>query len=577
MKKSFIRSFLLVALAIGAFAAPNAALAQNNGSSVGSSKLIDKQPERVAAIDKPAKSAVTLENIESDVSEALTLIQDNYVEGKKLDYNELFKSSIEGMLHTLDPHSNYFDAKEFEAFTTEQQSQYFGIGATIGDLREGETTWTYIRATFPDAPAYRAGLRYGDKIVEVNGVSMKNKPYFDVRTNLRGPRGTTAKLLVERNGSKELKTVEIVRDAVPQPSVPEAYMIRPGVGYIAMTGGFNQTTSGEFNEAMQQLKTQGMKQLVLDLRNNGGGLVREALRVASAFLPRGQIVFTQKGRVQGTEGKYPSNNPNPDDSPLVVLVNRNSASASEILAGALQDHDRALIVGEQTFGKGLVQNPFLLPYNSALLLTIAKYQTPSGRTIQRDYSNGNLYDYYTQGGTLREDAGKKSNGPESRTDTGRIVYGGGGIAPDETVKPALLSPLEQRLNAPVFSFALDLTAGKIANFSDLKNDRAIDFEHDFKSTELLISDQLFAAFKSFVRAKPDYKIFTAAQLDKQRQYITRQIRYELATAAYGSTASFRVYNEADPQITRAIEVLPKAQQLSKAAAQLRTTARTPAN
>ncbi len=570
MKKSFIFSFLLAVSVI----APSFALAQSGSSS----KLVARQPERIAAPNKTTKSPVTMENIESDMAEALTLVQDNYVNGKKLDYNELFKSSIEGMLHTLDPHSNYFDAKEFEAFTTEQQSQYFGIGATIGDLREGDTTWTYIRATFPDAPAYRAGLRYGDKIVEVNGISMKDKPYFDVRNNLRGPRGTTAKIVVERNGTKELKTVEIIRDAVPQPSIPEAYIIRPGIGYIAMTGGFNQTTSAEFAEAMQELKTQGMKQLVLDLRNNGGGLVREALRVASAFLGKGQIIFTQKGRVPGTDGKYPSNNPNPDDTPLVILVNRNTASASEILSGALQDHDRALIIGEPTFGKGLVQNPFPLPYNSALLLTIAKYQTPSGRTIQRDYSNGNLYDYYTQGGTFHDENGnKKPTGPESRTDTGRIVYGGGGIAPDENVKPATLNVLEQRLNLPIFSFALDLTAGKVSGFADLKDDRAIDFDHDFKSTELPVSNELFAAFKKFVTGKEDYKAFSSVQLDKEREYISRQIRYELATAAYGATASFRVYNDADPQIMRAVELFPKAQQLAKTAAQMRTTAKTPVN
>ena len=573
MKKFRIISFLL---AISLFA-PTFALAQSGSSS----KLVTKQTERLAADNKFAKSPVTIENIESDVSEALTIIQDNYVAGKKLDYNELFKSSIESMLHSLDPHSNYFDAKEFEQFRTEQRSEYFGIGATIGDLREGDTTWTYIRATFNGAPAHRAGLRYGDKILEVNGVSMKNKSFVEVRNNLRGPRGTTAKIVIERNGTKEIKTVEITRDAVAQPSIPEIYMLRPGVGYIAMTGGFNQTTASEFRDAMRSLKEQGMEKLIIDLRNNGGGLVREAYQIASAFLPRGQVVFTQKGRFPNSEGKYPSNNPNPDNTPLVLLVNRGSASASEILAGALQDHDRALIVGEQTFGKGLVQNPFPLPYNSALLLTIAKYQTPSGRTIQRDYSNGNLYDYYTQGGSLRQNDkqnDKKPAGTESRTDTGRVVYGGGGIMPDETVKPATISPLQQRLNAPVFSFVLALTAGKIAGFENRKFDSAIDFEHDFKATDLPVSEQLFAAFKNYVSSKPDYKIFSAAQLDREREYIARQIRFELATASYGSTTSFRVFNEADPQILKAIELLPKAQQLAKAAAQLRSSgAKTPIN
>lgn len=570
MKKSSIFSFLLAVSLV----APSFALAQSGSSS----KLI-KPTDRTATAEKSVKQPVTMEALESDLSEALTVIQDNHVKGKALDYNELFKSSIEGMLHSLDPHSNYFDAKEFEQFTTEQRSEYFGIGATIGDLTENGVTWTYIRATFDGAPAHRAGLRYGDKIVEVNGVSMKNKPYFEVRNNLRGPRGTTAKLVIERHSTKELKNVEIVRDAVPQPSVPEIYMIRPGVGYIAMTGGFNRTTAEEFKQAMAKLKAQGLEKLILDLRGNGGGLVGQAYQVASAFLPRGQVVFTQKGRVSGTSGTYPSNNNNPDNTPLVVLVNRGSASASEIVAGALQDHDRALIVGEPTFGKGLVQNPFPLPYNSALLLTIAKYQTPSGRTIQRDYSNGNLYDYYTQGGTLRDDKKPvqqpRQPGTETRTDTGRIVYGGGGIAPDEIVKPQTLNQVQQRLSVPVFSFALDLAAGKIAGFENMKIDRAIDFEHDFKATEFPVSDALFAAFKKFVASKPDYKIFSAAQIDKERAHVERQLRFELATAAYGSNTSFRVYNETDPQINRAVELFPKAQQLAQSAAQLRATPKNP--
>ncbi|MBC7798298.1 MAG: S41 family peptidase, partial [Pyrinomonadaceae bacterium] len=304
------------------------------------------------------KSVIKGEDIEANIAEALTLIQDNHVNGKKLDYNELFKSSIDGMLHTLDPHSNYFDAKEFEAFRTEQRSEYFGIGATIGDLKEGDSNVTFIRATFDGSPAFRAGLRYGDKIVEVNGTPMRGKAFYDVRNFLRGERGTTAKVKVQSLATGEFKTVDITRDAVPQPSIPEIYMIRPGIGYIAMTGGFNQTTAAEFRDAMRSLKAQGMQQLILDLRGNGGGLVREAYQVANAFLNSGQVIFTQKGRIEDSERTFAAQNPNPDKTPLVLLVNRGTASASEILSGALQDHDRALIVGEPTFGKGLVQNPF---------------------------------------------------------------------------------------------------------------------------------------------------------------------------------------------------------------------------
>jgi len=513
---------------------------------------------------RPTK-AITTDKIGQDLAEALTLIQDNHVGGKNIDYNELFKSSITSMLHTLDPHSNYFDAKEFEQFRTEQSSQYFGIGASIGSLsdKNGNVIATYIRATFEGAPANRAGFRYGDKIVEVNGVSMLGKPSAAVSSNLRGPRGTIAKITVERHGTGKRETIEITRDSVSQPSIPEAYLIRPGVGYIAMTGSFNQTTYEEFRQAMVELKSQGMTQLVLDLRNNGGGLVNQALRVANTFLARGQNIFTQKGRIDGIENPYPAENSNPDNTPIVMLVNRNTASASEILAGALQDHDRALIVGENTFGKGLVQNPFGLEYGSMLLLTIAKYQTPSGRLIQRDYSDGNLYNYYTDGGSLRDEMTNRPKGAESKTDLGRKVYSGGGINPDEIVKAQTITAgkarFQQKFNDPIFAFTLDLAYGKIKGFESYKIDRSITFAYDLKATDFPITDNLYQTFKKFAGEK--YGL-TAAQVDREREYIQRILRTELVTAAYGVTTSLQVFNEYDSQLKKAIELLPQAKQLA---------------
>lgn len=537
------------------------------------------QPSPAAKDNKPkaapAKTAKTtaepkvdLEMIESDVAEALAIIEDAHFVGKDINYNSVFKSAIDGMLHSLDPHSNYFDAKEFEQFRTDQSSRYFGIGATIGDLSDadGKMIATYIRATFDGAPAHRAGLRYGDKIVEVNGKSVLGKPYNEVRDFLRGPRGTSAKIVVERHGTGKRETVEIIRDAVPQPSISEAYMIRPGVGYIAMTGGFNQTTYGEFVEAMKKLKENGMTQLILDLKDNGGGLVGQAYRVASTFLDPGQTVFTQKGRIQAVAERYTSENPSPETMPLVVLVNRNSASASEILAGALQDHDRALIVGETTFGKGLVQNPFVLNYGSMLLLTIAKYETPSGRLIQRDYSNGDLYSYYTKGGVGRDDEDEddeKPNGEESKTDLGRTVYGGGGIQPDVEVKPNMITAERNRarlkLNNPVFAFSLDLAYGKVPGFESMRVDRPILFNYDIKDSDFVINDRLYQAFKKYAVDK--YKI-SGSQIDAERQYIERSLRSELVTAAYGTTASYQVFKDYDNQLMKAIELLPQAKQLA---------------
>ncbi|MBL8125818.1 MAG: S41 family peptidase [Pyrinomonadaceae bacterium] len=554
--------FFLSLLIVTAFATSTFAQTQNSVA-----KITSKDGKTAATPSKAVRS----EDIESDIAEALSIIEASHVTGKKLNYNDVFKSTIDGMLHTLDPHSNYFDSKEFEQFRTEQSSRYFGIGATIGDLSDadGKVLATYIRATFENAPANRAGLRYGDKIIEVNGTNVIGKPFPDVRNMLRGPRGTPVKLVIERHGTGKRENVEIIRDAVPQPSIPEAYMIRPGVGYISMTGGFNQTTYAEFADAMRRLKASGMKELVLDLKGNGGGLVNQAYKVANTFLSSGQTVFTQVGRLDGVTEAYQAENPNPETLPLVVLVNRNSASASEILAGALQDHDRALIVGENTFGKGLVQNPFILDYGSMLLLTIAKYQTPSGRLIQRDYSDGNLYDYYTNGGVGNENT-SKPKGPESKTDAGRAVYSGGGINPDVFIKADMITNDQARLQAklanPIFAFALDLAYGKVPGFENYKVDKPIRFGYDIRSTDYPISDVLFAALKEYANAK--YKI-PAVQFEKERKFVERALRSELVTAAYGSTTSFQVFNEYDTQLSKAIELLPQAKQLASEGAKAR--------
>ena len=555
---------------------------------------IPARPAQATAKKSPARPAATVDSIQGDLKEALAVIENNYVEGKKLDYNEVFKSSVESALHTLDPHSNYFDVKEAEQFRTDQSSRYFGIGATIGDLSDpdGKVIATYIKATFDEAPANKAGLRYGDKLVSFSGqrimpdgktVDVKNesllgKPFPDVRSYLRGPEGTTIQLTVEHLGGQR-ETVSITRGAVPQPSISEAYMLRPGVGYLAMRGGFNQTTFAEFAEDMKALKSEGATQLILDLRDNGGGLVNQSLNVANAFLDSGQVILTQKGRVEDVSQRYPARNPNPDRSPIVMLVNRNTASASEILAGALQDHDRALIVGETTFGKGLVQNPFPLDYGSMLLLTIAKYQTPSGRLIQRDYSNGDLYNYYTEGGSFRNDETtpvQAPRGAESKTDTGRPVYGGGGITPDVVIKPETITREKAdfevaKIQSPVFAFALELVQGHVKGFESYKVTGPIKFDYDIKATDFPISEPLIAAFKQFAAEK--YKL-APSTVDHEREFIDRTLRQELVTAAYGSTTSFQVTNEYDDQLLKALDQLPQARALAMKADRLRGTAST---
>jgi carboxyl-terminal processing protease len=509
--------------------------------------------------------------IKGDLAEALSVIESNYIDGKKLDYNAIFKSSIGGMLSVLDPHSTYFDPAEFASFRTEQRSEYFGIGATIEDLRAGNDVNTYIRATFPDSPAARAGLRFGDRILAVDGESMKGKTYPDVRKFLLGKRGTQVKVTVEHPANQQTETVTIVRDAVSLPSIAQAYMLRPGVGYVAMTGGFNLTTADEFEQALKYLHGKGMNTLVLDLRGNRGGLLIQAVRVANTFLKRGQMIVSQKGRFRDRSQDYPAVNENPDNVAIVVLVNGETASAAEIVAGALQDHDRALIVGETTFGKGLVQFPFQLDYDSALLLTIAKYFTPSGRLIQRDYSGGGFYNYYFPGGLAADKSNQptQQSGPESHTDSGRAVYGGGGIAPDEAVKPGLISVGERNLRDVLFAFALELTTGRVQSFENYKIQRAIEFEHELVSDDYPVTDNLWRELKKFAASKPVYKA-TPEQLDKYRTYAERQLRYNILSAAYGYRIATQVFNDGDPQITRAVEAGPRARELAQAASKTRS-------
>jgi carboxyl-terminal processing protease len=508
--------------------------------------------------------------IKSDLAEALETIQSNYIDGRKLDYKTIFKGSISGMLSVLDPHSTYFDPDEYASFRTEQRSEYFGIGATLEDLREGSDVNTFIRATFPDSPAYRAGLRFGDRIVEVDGNSMRGKAFPDVRKYLLGARDTTVKVTVEHAATKQLQTVSIVRDAVSLPSIAQAYMLRPGVGYVAMTGGFNITTYDEFEEALKFLHSKGMNMLVMDLRGNRGGLLIQAVKVVNTFLQHGQMIVSQKGRFRDSSQSYAAVNENPDNVPIVVLVNGETASAAEIVAGALQDHDRALIVGETTFGKGLVQFPFQLDYDSALLLTIAKYYTPSGRLIQRDYSNGGFYNYYFPGGLAAEknNQANPQNGPESHTDTGRAVYGGGGISPDEVVKPGTISAAERHLRDITFAFALELTAGRVAALEDYKIQRAIEFDHDLVAEDSPVTDAVFRELKKFATSKPAFKV-TPDQLDKSRAFAERQLRYNLLSAAYGYRTATQIFNDADPQIARGLEAMPRARELALAASRAR--------
>ncbi len=505
-----------------------------------------------------------LASIQRDFEEALKMIEQQYVDGRKLNYNDVYKSSIIGMLRSLDPHSNYYDREEFEELKTDQRSEYFGIGASIQNYIHGDQADTYITATFDASPASKAGLRYGDRIVEVDGVAMTGKTSLEVRDKIRGPRGSVVRLTLERAADKRIEKVEIVRDAVPQPSIPDAYMLKPGVGYIDMTRGFNYTTTDELVEALDRLHQRGMKSLVLDLRNNPGGFLDQAIHVAEVFLRSGQLILTQKGRNGFRDNTYESRNNAPDLTPLVILINENTASASEIVAGAMQDHDRALIVGETSFGKGLVQSIIPLQYGAGLTLTSAKYYTPSGRLIQRDYSNGGFYDYYTHGGGVAgaQQEPSKPAGPERKTDTGRAVYGGGGISPDENVKPRTVNLTQRRMLSPVFAFVRELVNGRVRGLESSKLTRGIVFEHDLQPDDYRISDAIFRAFRDFATKDPAYKL-SEAIIDRNRAFVELELRFNIVTAAHGRVIGDRVFiTSDDPQVAKAVDVLPKARELA---------------
>ena len=561
-------SVALATLILLAVIMPGLVLAQprSSGNSTGR-----PAPPASARNRRVNAAGVSTTAITQDFQEALAVIQQNYIDGNKLDYNDVYKSSIFGMLRSLDPHSNYFDRQEFEDMLSDQRSEYYGIGASILNYAIGNSVDTYISATFHNSPAFRAGLRYGDRIDAVDGVTMHGKGSAEVRDKIRGPRGTRVVLTVTRASSGKQEAVEIIRNAVPQPSVPDAYFIRPGVGYIDMTRGFNSDTDDGLQAALQYLHGEGMTSLVLDLRNNPGGLLDQAIYVARTFLPAGQVIMSQKGRTPLNDRIYTADRTNPDRVPLVVLVNEYSASASEIVAGAIQDHDRGLIVGQTSFGKGLVQTIIRLDHGAGLTLTSAYYYTPSGRLIQRDYSDGSWYNYIYRGGIARD--GKTPalpTGPAMRTDTGRTVYGGGGITPDELVNPDLVTASQNRLRSPIFFFAREVASGRVAGFEKFKVDRAIDYDHVIDANDFPSSNEFFQAFRNYVSKDENFRGLLPV-VDRNRPFVESQLRYNLAMAAYGTVTATQVLMKQDSQVAKAVEVLPRARDLAMAAMRARTT------
>ncbi|HWQ36167.1 MAG TPA: S41 family peptidase [Blastocatellia bacterium] len=519
------------------------------------------------------ESATTTSKIYRDYVEGMGVIQANYVEDVTTE--NLTKTAVQGMLRTLDPHSNFFDRKSFEEMRQEQRSQYFGIGAVI----RAYNGRVYIIEPYEDTPAVRAGLRYGDQIFEVDGKSAENWNSDEVRDHLRGPQGTKVKVTVKRAGSPQPLTFTIERDAVALPSISDAYMVRPGVGYVDLRGrssgsGFHSTTAEELTYAINYLKEQGMTSMILDIRGNPGGLLDQAIRVCDKFLQRGQTVLSVRGR----DGRLPdrdfqAESGAPENFPMVVLINGGSASASEIVAGAIQDHDRGLIIGETSFGKGLVQTIFPLSGGAGLTLTTARYYTPSGRLIQRDYSSGSFYEYIFKRNNKSEKAEDKPKGEEKQTDLGRKVFGGGGIEPDIKVADStVITNTQFYLSQGLFLFVRELLAGNVATAPNFKFG-AIEFNHKLKPSDFVVTDEILKSYREFMlkfmKDNPRWGL-TTAMVDDNMVWARKQIRYECLLAAYGSNVAQRFQGELDAQLQRAISEMPAAAELAERARRLRT-------
>ena len=489
------------------------------------------------------KNPATAHDSDTDVSQSLkeftevyNIVEQNYAEPVSPD-KAIYNGAIPGMLHVLDPHSNFFDPKSYSLLREDQRGKYYGVGMTVGPRNNK----VIVIAPFAGTPAYRAGIHPGDIIVAVDGKATDNMSTSDVADLLKGPKGTTVHITILREGSDKPLEFAVVRDEIPRYSVDLHFLIRPGIGYMHIAQ-FNETTDKEVQDALDSFNQNGeLKGLILDLRQNPGGLLNEGVGVADKFLHKGQLIVSHHGR-SSPERRYTAMHGNGGhDYPLVVLVNRGTASAAEIVAGAIQDHDRGLVVGETTFGKGLVQTVYPLSNDTGLALTTAKYYTPSGRLIQRDYSNVSLYDYYFD----RDGIGDTANKEVKLTDSGRTVYGGGGITPDVKIDPVKSNHFQDSLlqHYAFFNFAKHYT---------LEHHVTKNFEVD---------DAVMQDFRKSLDA--DKVPYTEADLLQNDEWIKSNLKSEIFVDAFGQEEGLKVRAETDPEVLKGLDLLPQARALAE--------------
>src|ERR1700675_3841049 len=460
------------------------------------------------------------------------VVEDNYAEPVNAD-KAIYNGAIPGMLHALDPHSNFFDPKSYSLLREEQRGKYYGVGMTVGPRNNK----VIVIFPFVGTPAYKAGIHPGDVIIAVDGKSTDNMSTSDVADMLKGPKGTTVHITILREAVEKPMEFSLVRDEIPRNSVDLAFLIKPGVGYVHIPG-FQETTEHEVAEALD--KFGDLKGLVLDLRQNPGGLLSEGVGVADKFLKKGQLIVSHHGRSSPEKRYVAARGNGGKEYPLVVLVNRGTASAAEIVAGAIQYHDRGLIAGEVTFGRGLVQTVYPLAENTGIALTTAKYYTPSGRLIQRDYSNLSLYNYYY----ARENEDNNANHEVKLTDGGRTVYGGGGITPDVKIAPYKPNKFQDSL----------LQHYALFNFSK-------HYAMTHKITQNFeVDDAVLLDFRKFLDSE---KIaYTEAEMIESNEWLRSNIKSELFVDTFGQEEGLKVRAETDPDVIKALDLMPQARALA---------------
>src|SRR5664279_6315276 len=417
----------------------------------------------------------------------------------------------------------------------EQKGHYYGVGMQVTPQPNGKTA---VKAPFPGSPAYKVGLRPGDIIVSVNDKLTDGLNTTEIADMLKGPRGTPVKIVISREGSPDLMVFTVIRDEISRKSVQDAFWIKPGYAYLKILG-FGETTGREMEDNLKRLGENSIKGLVLDLRGNPGGLLNQGVGVADHFLTKNALIVSHRGRSAPEKAYVAEHGNRGREYPMVVLVNRFSASAAEIVSGALQDHDRALILGETTFGKGLVQTVYPLSDNTGLALTWAHFYTPSGRLIQRDYAKKSFYDYY-----FHRDENARNPVDVKMTEGGRTVYGGGGITPDEKYETAKLDRSQ-----------VDLFRNGLFNFT-----RSYFGTHPATLPKGWMPDeQVIGELKSYLKAHGT--VFTDADFTKDHDWIKRYLAKEMYTTAFNVDESDAMFARTDPEVAKAVEMMPKASAL----------------